>query len=107
MGACCSTREGKDRRPKPIVKAVSAKSRVALENLKKKTAEMEAFVRKTIEAGKPWTDPEFPPERSSLYDPNIDDVDRKTFNSYSWKRASQIYKQLYIFEDGIEPNDIN
>ena len=28
-------------------------------------------------------------------------------NSYTWKRASEIYNPLHIFEDAIEPNDIN
>lgn len=68
---------------------------------------MDAFVRKTISAGKPWTDPDFPPQASSLYNPKIDEVDRNAFDSFTWKRASAIYNPLYIFEDGVEPNDIN
>jgi len=68
---------------------------------------MERFVQETIAKGQPYTDPEFPPQRSSLYDPQIDTVDTATYDSYVWKRASEIYKPVYIFEDGIEPNDIN
>jgi len=69
---------------------------------------MEKMVQETIAKGKPWTDPDFKPERSSLYDPRIDtSVDQASFNKFTWKRASEIYKPVYIFEDGIEPNDIN
>ena len=70
--------------------------------------ELERFVQATIAKGKPWTDPDFPPNQSSLYDPAIDnEVDVDTYNSFSWKRASEIFKPAYIFEDGVEPNDIN
>jgi len=34
-------------------------------------------------------------------------VDEDAFNSYTWKRSSEIYKPVYVFEDGVEPNDIN
>ena len=68
---------------------------------------MEKFVWETIAKNKPWTDPEFPPMAKSLYDPEIDQVDEALYKSFTWKRASQIYKPLYIFEDGVEPNDIN
>ena len=62
-----------------------------------------------IQMGKPWTDPEFSPDRKSLYNPQIDtDVeDTSKFNNLTWKRASEIFNPLYIFEDGVEPNDIN
>ena len=33
---------------------------------------MEKYVLKVINEGKPWTDKDFPPELSSLYDPKID-----------------------------------
>ena len=69
---------------------------------------MELFVHKTIAEGKPWTDPDFPPQQSSLYDPKIDkDIDTSTFNSFKWKRASELFNPIYVFEDGVEPNDIN
>ena len=74
MGICCSTRDGHSR-PRPRVKAISNKSLVALTNLAKKTKEMETMVENIITAGKPWTDKDFPPRSSSLYDPNIDKVD--------------------------------
>ena len=56
----------------------------------------------------PFTDHAFPPERSSLYNPDVD-LEAKTarLDSFSWKRASEIFNPAYIFEDGIEPNDIN
>ena len=43
----------------------------------------------------------------SLYDPSIDQVDENLYRSFSWKRASQLYKTVHVFEDGVEPNDIN
>ena len=64
------------------------------------------MVNETIQQGQPWTDTEFPPERSSLYDIKIDQVDVKTFNSITWKRASDIFNSVYVFEDSIEPNDV-
>ena len=66
-------------------------------------------------SGTPWTDPEFPPERISLYDPVIDDraetYGSKTelsarFDQFEWKRAGEIFKNPQIFSDGIHPNDI-
>ena len=68
---------------------------------------MEKFVWETIAKNKPWTDPDFPPMAKSLYDPQIDQVDEDLYKSFSWKRASQLYKPVYVFEDGVEPNDIN
>ena len=67
---------------------------------------MERIVRQAIERNKPWTDDSFPPERKSLYDPKIDQVDAATYNSLSWKRASEIYNPIYVFEDGVDPNDV-
>ena len=89
MGVCCSSR---GRPPaKPTIVTVSSKSRNAIQKLEEKQAQMERFVQSTIQKGKPWTDPEFPPEQSSLYDPRLDDVDQQTYQSFSWKRASEIY----------------
>ena len=106
MGVCCSSRDGGGRsRTNPV--AVTARSMAAMEGLRKKQIDMEAFVQKIISEGKPWTDPDFPPERSSLYDPSIDSVDTDQFDSYEWKRASEIFDPVYVFEDGVEPNDIN
>lgn len=65
------------------------------------------MVRETIEKGEPWVDTKFPPERTSLYDPAIDQVNHSTYDAYIWKRASEIYRPVHIFEDGIEPNDVN
>ena len=48
---------------------------------------MERFVQETIAKGKPYTDPDFKPDRSSLYDPTIDEVDRRTYDAFTWKRA--------------------
>ena len=68
---------------------------------------MERMVNETIAKGQPWTDESFPPDRSSLYDVSIDQVDTDAYNAYTWKRASDIYNPLFIFDDGIEPSDVN
>ena len=61
-----------------------------------------------IQKGQPWTDKDFPPEQKSLYNPQIDlEADPSTYNKFTWKRASDIYKPCSIFEGGVEPNDIN
>jgi len=75
--------------------------------LKKKTSEMERFVEETIAKGQPWTDPDFRPDESSLYDPNVDSIDEASWQRFTWKRGGEIYSPAFIFEDGIEPNDIN
>ena len=90
----------------PIV-TVSNKSKVAIQKLEQKQADMELFVQQVISKGKKWTDPEFPPEAKSLWDPQIDQVDESQYRAFKWKRASDIYKPVYVFEDGVEPNDIN
>ena len=95
-----------NRGKQPII-AVSEKSRSAIQNKEANEAEMARFVWAKIAEGRPYTDPDFPPEVKSLYDPQIDDVDEATYKSFSWKRASEIYDPAYIFEDGVEPNDIN
>ena len=71
MGAsCCSARDNHGGgRSKARIKAVSDKSRAALTQLQQRTKQMEMMVEKIIALGKPWTDPEFPPKSSSLYDP--------------------------------------
>jgi len=40
--------------------------------MEENSANMERFVQETIAIGKPWTDPEFPPETKSLYNPELD-----------------------------------
>lgn len=90
----------------PVV-TISNRSRAAIRKMEEDELDMERFVQETIMKGKPWTDPEFQPKKSSLYDPSIDQVDQSTYDSFTWKRASKIYNPLYIFEDGVEPNDIN
>ena len=59
-----------------------------------------------IEKNKPWKDADFPPVLSSLYDPDLDECDVKTYKSFVWKRFKDIYRDPAIFRDGIEPNDI-
>lgn len=75
---------------------------------KKKVQEMEAFVKKVIASGTPWTDADFPPEAKSLHDPKVDSkAEAAKFAGYTWKRLGQIYQKPKMFCDGIEPNDIN
>ena len=104
MGICGS--RGKDLRKAPIV-TVSNQSRNAIAKLEQDEKNMEKFVQDTIASGKPYTDPDFPPEQSSLFDPRIDEVDLEAFQSFSWKRASAIFPNGAVFEGGVEPNDIN
>ena len=68
--------------------------------------EMERYVEEQIFLGQKWTDDKFPPEVSSLYDNNVDEVDTVKYDAYTWKRANEIYDPVYMFQDGIEPNDI-
>ena len=108
MGVCCSSRDNTRLKAKVNIKAVSQKSQAALDKQKAKSLAMERQMYEIIQMGKPWTDPEFPPERKSLYDRTIDkEADPKTYNAFTWKRASAIFNPIYIFEDGVEPNDIN
>ena len=83
---CCTSRGG-DRAQPPIV-TVSNNSRASIQKLESKKIDMERFVQSQIAKGQPWTDPDFPPEAKSLYDPRIDQVDQDTYAKFSWKRAS-------------------
>jgi len=49
---------------------------------------MRAFVQSVIEKGQPWTDPDFKPDMSSLFDPEIDEGNIGDYNKYSWKRIT-------------------
>ena len=78
--------------------------------IEKETKKLESFVASVIAEGKPWTDPDFPPELKSLIDPKIDkSADVSTYKKYSWKRMTEIYKgqNPQVFSGGIHPNDIN
>ena len=68
---------------------------------------MRISVNKVIQRGKPWTDPDFPPEFESLCDPAVDKSDPHKFSQLEWKRASECYDDAQVFRDGIHPNDIN
>lgn len=60
-----------------------------------------------IDQGQPWTDPDFKPDISSLFDPKIDEGSISDYNKYSWKRISQIYKKPEVFKNSISPDDIS
>ena len=61
-------------------------------------------VQAIIEAGEPWTDPDFPPTQDSLYAPGEKPVAR----DYEWKRASEIYgDKLKVIDHEVDPNDVN
>ena len=60
------------------------------------------------EAGELFTDQDFPPDFSSLYNPEID-YERSqpdAFRKLEWKRASEIFTDPTMFND-ISPDDIN
>ena len=107
MGLCCSSRGSGAGGSRPSMIAVSKKTKKLVREMDQKSSDMERQVNEIIARGEPFTDSEFPPRTSSLYDPQLDEVDRAAFDSFQWKRASQIYNPVYIFEDGVEPNDIN
>jgi len=71
-----------------------------------KLADVKLFVDTIINRGQPWTDPDFKPDITSLFDPNIDEGNIADYNKYTWKRISEIYNRPNIFVQGIEPNDI-
>ena len=54
-----------------------------------------------------WTDLEFPPVLSSLYDQNDKTQDADKYNEYTWRRVSEIYDNPQLFVDGFDPGDIN
>lgn len=55
-----------------------------------------------IAAGTAWTDPEFPPEAKSLFDPINDAKARKEkYDGIVWRRASEIYTEPVIFSDDV------
>ena len=69
---CCSSTRTKDGRMKTPVVTISNRSRAVIRKMEENELDMERFVQETIMKGKPWTDQEFPPKTSSLYDPSID-----------------------------------
>ena len=64
------------------------------------------FVESVIATGKPWTDPDFPPHISSLFDPENDEGKIETYKLIQWRRVAEIFKKPAIFTDGVTPNDI-
>ena len=63
----------------------------------KKLDEMRRFVDQVIARGQPWTDPEFKPDITSLFDPANDEGSIGDFNKYAWKRLSEIYTHGNVF----------
>jgi hypothetical protein len=64
------------------------------------------FVESVIATGKPWTDPDFPPHISSLFDPENDEGKIETYKLIQWRRVADIFKKPAIFTDGVTPSDI-
>lgn len=65
-----------------------------------------------ISKGEPWTDPNFPPDASSLF---IDGVCHKqdekfqkkaVWKDYTWVRASEIFNNDLVLFNNIEPDDV-
>ena len=69
MGVCCSSRE---KIPARGIVTTSDLTRAKVDKIEQESKDMEKYVLKVINEGKPWTDKDFPPELSSLYDPKID-----------------------------------
>jgi len=57
-----------------------------------------------IDAGEPWTDPEFPPQQSSIALPG--EMPQPS-SHYEWKRASEIWSDFDVFKGDIRPTDLN
>ena len=69
-----------------------------------KVTEAIAKCQEIIDAGQPWTDPEFPPTAESL----VKYGEKPLKRDYEWQRASEIYPQrLCVFNDHINPDDIH
>jgi hypothetical protein len=62
------------------------------------------FVSKIIEKGEPWTDPDFPPNFSSLASPDSD-INHALYKTLRWERLSTLYPQAVVFEN-ITPGDV-
>lgn len=65
-----------------------------------------AFVQEVIEKGEVWTDPEFPPQLSSLINLHHDKGSLSQMRKIQWRRASEIFEEPQVFVDGISPEDI-
>ena len=60
--------------------------------------------------GQQFTDPDFKPQLSSIYDENdtmLAEDQKKSYNTIVWKRASEIYENPVVFKTGgISPQDV-
>ena len=65
-----------------------------------------AEVQEIIAAGEKWTDPDFPPQLSSLINKKHDAGNLTQMRQVEWRRASDLFEDPQIFTDGIHPNDI-
>ena len=92
---------------KPISKDIYG---VASEHFSAESQTLSNEVQKIIEAGEPFTDPDFPPTLYSLLDKdpvNNDDEKKSEFmKTVVWKRASEIYGEKVTLFDGIGPEDV-
>ena len=55
--------------------------------------QMKQFVDQTIKSGQKWTDPEFPPNASSLINGMSDEKEawrQKALKEFKWKRLSEM-----------------
>ena len=60
------------------------------------------FINSVLSKGEPWTDPDFPPEKSSLMKEGEKQYNWTDF----WLRAPKIYKNVDVFHDGADIKDI-
>jgi len=83
---------------------IQSQKEVINENVEVQLAK--AKVQAIIDAGQPWTDPDFPPEDSSIV--RYGEPQLSCGEMFKWKRASELYPrdQLAIVKDDVNVNDI-
>ena len=50
--------------------------------MKENNLRIEKFVQSVIKEGKPWTDPDFPPEMKSLFNPKLDEGSMSKYKAF-------------------------
>ena len=68
---CCESRDKSS--SKRTLGVSNAKAAAAVTKMKENNLRIEKFVQSVIKEGKPWTDPDFPPEMKSLFNPKLDE----------------------------------
>ena len=79
--------------------------------LQREAKKFEDWMESVISKGKKFKDPDFMPQKSSIYDKYDREVlvtERTVYDSVIWQRASDLYfgEDLAIFKGGVSPDDI-